>query len=178
MNVRISVVSTVLMSLVAIPVASAQDNCPVELREAQAKLAAKAKAAPRAAAGFQGGGSEAPRSAAGFQGGSSEAPRAAAGFQGGSSEAPRSAAGFQGGSSEAPRAAAGFQGGSSEAPRSAAGFQGSSSEAPRAAAGAKTADSAALARVRKLIAEAEAECKKGDMAASSTKAKAALEALK
>ncbi|HEU5195971.1 MAG TPA: hypothetical protein VFW70_14615, partial [Methylomirabilota bacterium] len=88
MNVRISVVSTVLLSLVTIPIASAQDNCPVELREAQAKLAAKAKAAPRAAAGFQGGSSEAPRSAAGYQGGSSEAPRAAAGFQGGSSEAP------------------------------------------------------------------------------------------
>ena len=35
-----------------------------------------------------------------------------------------------------------------------------------------------LAKARKLIAEAEADCKKGDMAASSEKAQAALEALK
>jgi hypothetical protein len=177
MTGRIAIVSAAMVLFVGAPVVMAQDKCPVELRDAKAKLAAVAKV-PRAPAGFQGGSSEAPRAAAGFQGGSSEAPRAAAGFQGGSSEAPRAAAGFQGGSSEAPRAAAGFQGGSSEAPRAAAGFQGGSSEAPRAAAGAKAPDNGALAQARKLIAEAEAACKKGDMAASSQKAKAALEALK
>ena len=164
MKLRIVIVSAVLVSIAGAPMVMAQDKCPVELRDAKAKVAAAAKSAPRAAAGYQGG--------------SGEAPRAAAGYQGGSGEAPRAAAGYQGGSSEAPRAAAGYQGGSSEAPRAAAGYQGGSSEAPRTAASAKAPDSAMLAKARKLIAEAEADCKKGDMAASSEKAKAALETLK
>jgi len=178
MKLRIVIVSAVLVSIAGAPMVMAQDKCPVELRDAKAKVAAAAKSAPRAAAGYQGGSGEAPRAAAGYQGGSGEAPRAAAGYQGGSREAPRAAAGYQGGSSEAPRAAAGYQGGSSEAPRAAAGYQGGSSEAPRTAASAKAPDSAMLAKARKLIAEAEADCKKGDMAASSEKAKAALETLK
>jgi len=164
MKLRIVIASAVLTSIAGAPIVMAQDKCPVELRDAKAKVAAAAKSAPRAAASYQGG--------------SSEAPRATAGYQGGSGEAPRAAAGYQGGSSEAPRAAAGYQGGSGEAPRAAAGYQGGSSEAPRATAGAKAPDSAMLAKARKLIAEAEADCKKGDMAASSEKAKAALEALK
>ena len=159
MNMRIAIVGGLMASLVGAPVVMAQDKCPIELREAKAKLLAASKTtnAPRSAAGFQGGGSEAPR-------GSVEAPRSAAGFQGGSSEAPR-------GSVEAPRSAAGFQGGSSEAPRG-------NVEAPRSAAGAKSGGSAMLAQARKLIAEAEADCQKGDMTASTQKAKAALEALK
>ena len=200
---RAMVIGIAVASL-SLPAAVFAQQCPPELKQAKAKLtsaqAALKKAAkpddvqaPRAAAGFQGGSSEAPRTAAAAKPDDVQAPRSAAGFQGGSSEAPRTAAAAKPDDVQAPRAAAGFQGGSSEAPRTAAaakpddvqapraaaGFQGGSSEAPRTAAGARTTDAQAkVTKASKLVAEAEQACKKGNMALSSEKSKAALAALK
>ena len=85
-------------------------------------------------------------------------------------KAPRTAAGARAQDIQAPR------GQEQQAPR------GQEQQAPRAAAGARGQDATGtqtkIGRAEKLVTQAEQLCKKGDMAASGEKARAALDALK
>jgi hypothetical protein len=146
----------------SLPVAVFAQQCPPELMQAKTKLTSAQAALKKAAKPDD-----------------VQAPRSAAGFQGGSMEAPRTAATAKPDDVQAPRSAAAAKPDDVQAPRSAAGFQGGSMEAPRTAAGARTTDAEAkVAKARKLIAEAEQACKKGDMALSTEKSKTALATLK
>jgi hypothetical protein len=141
--------------------ASAADKCPAELAQAKSmlnKAAASAKttatAAPRQLAGARSQDVQAPRTASQDV----QAPRTAAQDV----QAPRTGAQDV----QAPRTASQDV----QAPRTAS----QDVQAPRG----QDEQAARLSSARKLIGEAEAACKKGDMATSSSKAKEAMAQLK
>src|SRR5437899_1319679 len=155
------------------PVADAQSQCPAEVGQAKAMLQKVSKAqdvqAPRSLAGARqdvqaprsGQDTQAPRSGQDVQ-----APRSSQDIQ-----APRSLAGAPQ-DVQAPRSGqdtpAARRGQDTEAPR------GQDTQAPRAVAGAKASSGDAA----KLVREAEAACKAGNMGAAKAKAIEAMSILK
>ena len=137
------------------PVANAQSQCPTEVSQAQAMLKKVSKAqdvqAPRSLAGSRQD-IQAPRSGQDIQ-----APRSLAGSRQ-DVQAPRAGQDIQ-----APRS-----GQDTQAPR------GQNTEAPRAVAGAKVSSGDAA----KLVREAEAACKAGNMDSAKAKAIEAMSILK
>jgi len=161
----------IVVALLGVPaLASAVDKCPAELAQAKSmldKAAASAKTsttAPRQLAGARTQDVQAPRTAAQDV----QAPRT--GSQ--DVQAPRTGAQDV----QAPRTASQDV----QSPRNAS----QDVQAPRTASQdvqaprAQDEQAARLSSARKLIGEAEAACKKGDMAISSSKAKEAIAQLK
>jgi len=132
------------------PLALAADKCPAELSEAKAMLKKATASAP-------------PRQLAGARKQDVQAPRTPSQDV----QAPRTPSQDV----QAPRSSQDVQ-----APRTPS----QDVQAPRTQAAAKTSpeDKARLDKVRKLISESEAACKKGDMALSTSKATEAMGLMK
>ena len=166
-------IMSVAVFAVLAPVADAQSQCPAEVSQAQAMLKKVSKAqevqAPRSLAGARqdvqasrsGQDVQAPRSGQDVQ-----APRSGQDVQaprGQDVQAPRSLAGARQ-DVQAPRSGQDVQ-----APRS-----GQDVQAPRSLAGAKAAGGDAI----KLVREAEAACKAGNMDIAKAKANEAMSIMK
>src|SRR5437899_3363247 len=160
-----AVIMSVAVVAALAPVAGAQSQCPAEVGQAQAMLQKVSKVqdvqAPRSLAGARQQDVQAPRTAQDVQ-----APRSLAGARQQDVQAPR------GQDVQAPRSLAGARQQDVQAPRSSTqDVQAPRSstqdvQAPRSLAGAKSGSGDAA----KLVREAEAACKAGNM--DSAKAKA------
>jgi len=137
-----------LLPLTAAPAVFAAERCPAEVIEAKSMLAKATTAATKAKA--RGQETQAPRHLAGARPQDVQAPRSQ------DVQAPR------GQDVQAPR------GQDVQAPR------GQDVQAPRA----QDVQAPRLSKARKLVREAEAACKKGDMALSASKAREAIQLLK
>jgi hypothetical protein len=153
---------TVVAALLALPsMALAADKCPTELSEAKAMLG-KATATSKKSEAAQ-----PPRQLAGAKTQDVQAPRA--GTQ--DVQAPRAGTPPQANIQDVQAGRAGTQ----QAPRAST----QDVQAPRASTqDVQAPRSENVAKARKLIADSEAACKKGDMALSTGKAKEAMGLLK
>ena len=142
------VLGVALLTLPSSPMALAADKCPSEVAEAKSMLGKATAAAKKATARSQE--TQAPRQLAGSKPQDVQAPR------GQDVQAPR------GQDVQAPKQQ------DVQAPR------GQDIQAPRG----QTTQAPRLTNARKLVREAEAACKKGDMVLSASKAKEAMELLK
>jgi hypothetical protein len=186
MKLRVAVIGTVVMGLALTPAAIAQ-QCPPEVAEAQSKItsveaAMKTSALPKEV--------QAPRTAAGARAQDLQAPRGQEqqAPRGQEQQAPRGQdlQAPRGQEQQAPRGQdlQAPRGQEQQAPRGQdlQAPRGQDVQAPRTPAGERGPDAKSLepqlAQARRLVAEAEQECKKGNMGGSREKAQAALDLLK
>ena len=167
----LAVVMSVAMFGVLAPVADAQSSCPAEVAQAKDMFSKVAKAqdvqAPRSLAGARGQDTQAPRGqdTQAPRGQDTQAPRGqdTQAPRGQDTQAPRGKQDVQaprGQDTQAPR------GQDTQAPRSQDALRGQDTQAPRSS------------EASKLIREAEASCKAGNMAEAKAKAEAAIKILK
>ena len=167
---RVAVIGAVVMGL-ALPGAVFAQQCPPEVAEAKKKIASTQAAMKKAAPAKE---VQAPRTAAGARGQDLQAPRGQEqqAPRGQEQQAPRGQEqqAPRGQEQQAPR------GQEQQAPR------GQEQQAPRTAAGARGPDAkitqSKLDQARKLVTQAEQDCKTGNMAGAKEKAQAALDLVK
>jgi hypothetical protein len=202
MKLRVAVIGTVVMGLALTPAAIAQ-QCPPEVAEAQSKITSveaamktsalpKEVQAPRTAAGARAQDLQAPRGQEqqAPRGQEQQAPRGQdlQAPRGQEQQAPRGQdlQAPRGQEQQAPRGQdlQAPRGQEQQAPRGQdlQAPRGQDVQAPRTPAGERGPDAKSLepqlAQARRLVAEAEQECKKGNMGGSREKAQAALDLLK